>query len=623
MLSVNKTGLNEEQLLFAKHIGLTISDDGYDVFIKKGNGLSVEVLEKKINIVFSKKVELYRGLALIKTIKENSDTKIVQKSAFDNLAAQCDCSRNAVPKKEVLKNYILDIAALGFNQLYLYTEDTFEVKEYPYFGYLRGRYSKEEIRELDSFAEKFGIELIPSVQTLAHLNAIFHWKEFDDIHDIADILLCKEEKTYEFLDKMISSVRDMYSTDKINIGMDEAHLLGLGKYLDNYGYTEKFNILMSHINRVVEIVRKYGFKPMMWSDMYFKIAAGKCNYDKLAAVEVSDDVVKLIPEDMTLIYWNYSSTDKTYFDNMISCHKKMKRNIAFAGGFRKWVGFCPNMDASFNSSRIALQSMADNNIKNVIMTGWGDNGAEGALYLTLPGLVMFSESCYTNNSDEQIDKMLNSVFGYSLEDFKKLQLPNYPRIKEEEQINVFSNAHKPILWNDPLVGVYDRHILAGYNEYFGKVAKEIKDLMNRDNRLSYLFETVYYLCDFLSEKAEIGNILRKAYKSADKETLKDVLNRLPRIIEKLDAFHKTVRKNWMLESKPFGFDVQDMRFGTLRARLVYTIEVLEDYTGGKTDKIPELEEDILYYDCRNDNSDLPVHTFINDWASIATVNVLK
>lgn len=623
MLVINKRRLSKEQLLFAEHIGLKLSDDGYDVFFEKGNELSVEVLEKKIVVSFSKKVESFRGLSLLKNTNIKVGTKIVQKARFKNLAAQCDCSRNSVPKIETLKKYILDIASLGFNQLYLYTEDTFEVKEYPYFGYLRGRYSGAEIKELDSFAALFGVELIPAVQTLAHLNAIFHWKEFENIHDISDILLCDDEKTYEFLDKMISSVREMYSTDKINIGMDEAHLLGLGKYLDNNGYTEKLDIFMKHINRVVEIVRKYNFKPMMWSDMYFKIAVGKCNYDMLAAVDISDDAIKLIPSDMTLVYWNYSSADKLYFDNMISCHKKMKRDIAFAGGFRKWVGFCPNLEVSFNSSRVALQSMVENGVDTVIMTGWGDNGAEGALYLTLPGLVMFSESCYSDNSDEVIDEKLKTLFGYSLEDFRKLQLPNFPNTIVGEQVNIFSNAHKPILWNDPLVGVYDRHILEGYNGYFAKISKELEALMKKGNRFSYLFETIYYMCDFLSEKSELGNMLRRAYKSGNKAKLKELLSRLPIIIEKLDAFHQTFRKNWMHESKPFGFDVQDMRFGTLRARLVYTAEVLEDYLCGKTDSIPELDEDILYYDCRKNASDLPLHTFINDWSSIATVNVLK
>lgn len=57
----------------------------------------------------------------------------------------------------------------------LYTEDTYEVNDEPYFGYVRGRYTKEEMKELDAFAGSLGISLIPCIQTLAHLKATFRW----------------------------------------------------------------------------------------------------------------------------------------------------------------------------------------------------------------------------------------------------------------------------------------------------------------------------------------------------------------------------------------------------------------------------------------------------------------
>ena len=56
-----------------------------------------------------------------------------------------DCSRNAVFTVEKVKAMIRILAKLGLNRLLLYTEDTYEVPELPYFGVYRGRYSREEI----------------------------------------------------------------------------------------------------------------------------------------------------------------------------------------------------------------------------------------------------------------------------------------------------------------------------------------------------------------------------------------------------------------------------------------------------------------------------------------------
>ena len=61
------------------------------------------------------------------------------------LGIMLDCSRNAVMKPEKVKEFAKIIADMGYNMLQLYTEDTYEIKDEPFFGHMRGRYSQEEI----------------------------------------------------------------------------------------------------------------------------------------------------------------------------------------------------------------------------------------------------------------------------------------------------------------------------------------------------------------------------------------------------------------------------------------------------------------------------------------------
>ena len=72
---------------------------------------------------------------------------------------------------------------MGLNMLMVYCEDSFEVKNQPYFGYMRSKYSQEELKELDTYASLFGIEMIPCVQTLAHLTDTLRWECFRDIKE--------------------------------------------------------------------------------------------------------------------------------------------------------------------------------------------------------------------------------------------------------------------------------------------------------------------------------------------------------------------------------------------------------------------------------------------------------
>ena len=109
---------------------------------------------------------------------------------FDYFGVLIDCSRNAVPSVEGLKRFLGTIAKMGYNMAMLYTEETYEVENEPYFGYKRGRYSVNEIREIDRFAASVGIELVPCIQTLAHLAPLKRWREYrHKIFDIDDILL--------------------------------------------------------------------------------------------------------------------------------------------------------------------------------------------------------------------------------------------------------------------------------------------------------------------------------------------------------------------------------------------------------------------------------------------------
>ena len=150
-----------------------------------------------------------------------------------------DCSRNAVAAPEKLRSIIRRLAKMGMNQLFLYMEDTYEVPDHPYFGTYRGRYTREELQSLDSYCSLFGIELVPCIQTLAHLHSFLRWHNSENLRDTGDILKAGSEEVYAF----------------IHIGMDEAHMLGLGNYLKENGYEESSVIIRKHTEKVLELCK--------------------------------------------------------------------------------------------------------------------------------------------------------------------------------------------------------------------------------------------------------------------------------------------------------------------------------------------------------------------------------
>ena len=54
-------------------------------------------------------------------------------------------------------------------------------------------------------------------------------------------------------------------------------------------------------------------------------------------------------------------------------------------------------------------------------------------------------------------------------------------------------------------------------------------------------------------------------------------------------------ENWFELYKPLGWDIMDMRYGSLLTRMDSAIEEINMYLDGKLDKIEELEQERLYY----------------------------
>ncbi|MDE6398065.1 MAG: beta-N-acetylhexosaminidase, partial [Clostridiales bacterium] len=420
--------------------------------------------------------------------------------AFDSLGFMADCSRNAVLSVNAAKKLIRKLALLGYDSLQLYTEDTYEVDGEPYFGYMRGRYSQSELREIADYGEKFGVRLVPAIQTLAHLGAIFRWRGYWDINDCNDILLAGSERTYGLIEHMISSLRKCVYGDKINIGMDEAHFLGLGKYLAEHGYSDRAEIMLSHIRRVADICRKYGFKPMMWSDMFYRLRAG-ASYEEGKAGE-SDTAHADIPEGTELIYWNYYERRGEVYDGMLASHRKLGCPIVFAGGAVKWIGFAPDNRFSLAIAQTALGACKRGGVKSVLLTAWGDNGAECPAFSVLPTAAYYAafNEGIEDICDPRYAQIVQAVTGMKYEDFMLVDLPN--RISDSSDPYERNGACKYLLYNDPFLGVMDSLVQSDLQRRYGSHARKLRAAAKNSGEWKYIFDSLGCLCEVLSYKAD-------------------------------------------------------------------------------------------------------------------------
>lgn len=521
-----------------------------------------------------------------------------------------DCSRDGVYTVEALKKYIRILAKMGYTSLQLYTEEVYEIPEEPYFGYLRGRYSEAELREIDAYAAEQGIELVPCIQTLAHLSGLTRWPEYAQCTDTGDILLAGCERTYTLIENMFAAIARCFTSRRVNIGMDEAHSVGLGKYLDEHGYRNRFDILKEHLARVGEIAKKYGFRPMMWSDMFFRLANhGKYDY---RGAEFPPELAALVPENIDLIYWDYYAGEQEFYDGMLKAHKNFGRHIVFAGGAWSWVGFAPLNGLSVKNSKLALQACRENGVDDIFITSWKDDGSESSLFCNLPSLFACAEYARGNFDDKAIAQKFGKLFGIAYEDYMTLDLPNICLSGKDGVLN----PCKYMLYSDPFFGFLDCTVAAGGGKKFAATAKKLEKFTD-NKEFGYLFRTLADLCRAVKIKYDLGVRTREAY-AEGREAVAALLPDYKKAIKRIEKFYESFREQWDNECKENGFENHDVRLGGLIRRLEHCRKMLSDYAEGRRAAIPSLEEKILPFPF----ADTPcgVETCFNTWSAEALIH---
>ena len=552
------------------------------------SGYQIHFCDDEIEITYSSIAQRNRALLALTISMQD----VFEISAVKDLGVMVDCSRNAVPKIITLKKFIRYLSFMGYTFLGLYMEDTLKIDGEPYIGYQRGAYTTKDIQELDTYAQQYGIELRPYVQTLAHLNQIVRYEEYQQMIDVDDILLVGSSRTHAYLENLFRTLDKAFSTRKVNIGMDEAFMLGLGKYLTEHGYQNRLEIMNQHLQTVREIASKYNFELQMWSDMFFRLTANGSYYN-LSQEKIQE--IK-VPEGMNLAYWDYYSTDVQHYAENIKLHRKLSPNISFVGGAWKWTGFIPHNRYSIHACKAAIEACVEHHIDEITFAGWGDDGAETSLFAILPVLFVNANEIYGNHMSEKSFEVLT---GISLDTFLSIDEVN-PCTKDGFSHN---NASKYFLYNDLLQGVFDSVVQPSMINEIQSVLPKISNISTEISELSYYFKTVQSLIEVLELKLNLGNEIYHAYKQNDLQAFDKIVNQiLPELIKRIETFYNAFKQQWHLENRNQGFEVQTIRLGGLKQRVIDVREQLLAYQKGEVEKIDELEEEHLDFHYFDDSS---------------------
>ncbi len=522
-----------------------------------------------------------------------------ERTPFKMLGIMLDVSRNMVMKVDHLKMWFRRLALTGCNMVMLYTEDTYELDGEPFFGHMRGAYSIDEIRELDSYAKRLGIELVGCIQTLGHLEQIIKWNgAYGAIRDTDRVVMVDEPKTYALIEKMIAFWGEALSSRRIHIGMDETHDLGRGRFLDRHGYESGFELFNRHLGKVNEICKKAGLAPMIWSDMYFRLSNKDQNYYDLEN-PIPESVRSKIPKNVQLVYWDYYHEDAAMYEKMIRRHRDLGYEPLMGSGIWTWTKLWYDHRQTDVTVRPCIEACRRMKVSELFFTMWGDNGAYCNYDSSLAGIVYSADLAFGVDPEDSktTAKRFEAICRSSFE-AHVLGSGIEPVIGRDDRKTVAKASL--LIWDDPLYGVLFDDYLRRDPEFDFKLIDHYEEMLCKllplqDDCAAGDFGHLINMLELLIKKLEFRGALVTAYAQDDKVALRQLaVSVIPAVVAAVWEFDASFRAQWLDCAKPFGLEVIQGRNAMQAARLEETALRIREYLDGDVDRIEELEARIAH-----------------------------
>lgn len=551
-----------------------LNESGYDIPLDKFKFIKSDETRLDNNNLYYKSVN--EGLLLL--VNSMFDSNKVIKPAFKNFGTMLDLSRGAVFKVSYIKELIRKQALMGVNEIWLYMEDMYEISDNPTFGYNRGRYSKEELVEIVNYATIFDIRLVPAIQTLGHMEQFLSWHQVSHLKDQKEVLLTRNNETYSLIDKMFKSLKEIFKHDKIHMGLDETFGFGFGNFYKKNGYVEPMELFLEHLTKVNDLAIKNGFSNnLIWSDMFFRFLS-EVEYYYDPNIKFDRKILDRIPNNVSLVYWDYYNKNSELVDKMIKNHYEMGKKFVFASGTWIWTRLTYDKSHSDLTAKMHLLKAKENSVEDFILTQWMDDGAYGDHLTTLLGVYELALDAFNIEVNSSVYKFITN--------------DSYEKAVIKTKLNDTTISQVGLLYDETLYSTLLNSYTHNEVSLFDKFIKEQEELVN------LLKDDKYYNYEYLIAKSNYYKLLGRkamvdAYQNKKEMDIESYFNEQYILLEEL---LNSFRSKWYQRYKFNGFEIIQSRIVLKQARAKEMILIAKMYNENKNLKIEALELDYVIKD---------------------------
>ena len=328
-----------------------------------------------------------------------------------------DISRDKVPTMASLYRMADVLAELGYNQFQLYTEHTFAYRGHETVWRNASPMTPEEIRALDAYCAKKGIELVPNQNSFGHLEKWLRWPSYRRLAEAPEggvrfwgtpraypCAICPTDpKSLEFIRDLYDQLLPNFRSKLFNVGCDEVMELmsdGKGRSWDTVSRTSEVAVWLGFFRKLCAEAEKRGRTAMFWDDMI---------------VRKHPELIPELPENSIALEWGYEirkGHDATAFERNCTNLEKCGRRFYVCPGTSGWnamTGRHFNMKTNVDE---AVSAGLRHGAEGFLMCDWGNGGMCQPWVAALPSLVyMRAKVDGRTLTDEEIAARIDALTG--------------------------------------------------------------------------------------------------------------------------------------------------------------------------------------------------------------------
>lgn len=310
---------------------------------EKEEGYVLKVTPDAIVILGADDRGLFYGIQTLKQlvkVKEHSfSVPCVEISDFPSLSFRGIhflTGKNALREQKQLVDFM---ANHKMNHIVMQVEHL-EYESCPEIFHPEQGQTKDEVRELISYARDHYITITPLVASLGHARWAFYNDQNLDISedpDLPEAFDVTNPRTYQFLFQIYDEVLELFEPEYFHIGLDEVDHFGHYPFREETKKYSMTEILDLYFRRLEPYFEQNGIdKVMIWGDMF--LARGEDAPDAAFAETVRDArarrailhnaMRKGIPEEFIICDWHYGPFSPESFTSLEIFHDLGLKTIA-------------------------------------------------------------------------------------------------------------------------------------------------------------------------------------------------------------------------------------------------------------------------------------------------------